>query len=155
MHMKGTKKSAMPRTDLAVQRATDCDQLPDAAAVRAWVRAAYQGTGTAELTIRFVDEEEGRQLNSAYRGKDYATNVLSFPYSPPPSLAGDLVLCAPVVLREARDSGRETRAHFAHLIVHGMLHLQGFDHEDDLDAEAMEAQERVILASLGYPDPYE
>lgn len=143
----------MQRLDLAVQRATRCDQLPAAATVRAWVGAAYPGK--AELTIRFVDEEEGRNLNQAYRGKDYATNVLSFPYSPPPALAGDLVVCAPVVLREARERGREPRAHFAHLIVHGMLHLQGYDHEDDRDAEAMEAQERAILASLGYPDPYE
>ena len=100
-------------------------------------------------------DEEGRALNRDYRGKDYATNVLSFPYSPEPSLAGDLVVCVPVVMDEAARQRKPVEAHFAHLIVHGMLHLQGYDHEAEADAAVMEARERDILSGLGYPDPYE
>jgi probable rRNA maturation factor len=110
--------------------------------------------GPAEVTVRFVDEAEGRELNARYRGKDTPTNVLSFPYAPPPEMAGDLVVCAPVVLREAAEQGKAPEAHFAHLIVHGMLHLQGYDHESDADTASMEQKEREILAVLGYPDPY-
>jgi probable rRNA maturation factor len=116
------------------------------------VRAAHPDA--AELTVRFVDAEEGRQLNAQYRGKDYATNVLSFPYAREPVLAGDLVLCLPVVLREAATQGKTVAAHFAHLVVHGMLHLQGYDHENSAEARRMEQRERDILARLGYPDPY-
>lgn len=119
--------------------------------MRKWVRAACD-TG-ATVTVRVVDGDEGRQLNRDYRGKDYATNVLSFPYSQTP-LAGDLVVCAPVVASEAEQQGKPLDAHFAHLIVHGMLHLQGYDHETDADANVMEQREREILSDLGYPDPY-
>lgn len=116
------------------------------------MRAACEGA--AQVTVRFVAADEGRTLNRDYRGKDYATNVLSFPYLPPPQLAGDLVLCLPVVLREAEEQSKPPEAHFAHMIVHGMLHLQGYDHEEEADAELMEAREIEILARLGYPDPY-
>jgi probable rRNA maturation factor len=117
------------------------------------VRAA--AASDAEVTVRFVDSEEGRALNHQYRGKDYATNVLSFPYASQPAVVGDLVVCPPVVLSEAQEQDKPSEAHFAHLIVHGMLHLQGYDHETGVhDAERMEAKERQILAALGYPDPY-
>ncbi|MEW5889330.1 MAG: rRNA maturation RNase YbeY [Pseudomonadota bacterium] len=151
--MKSTKRNGTGRLNVSVQRAVRDGALPARSEIRKWLMAAYDGA--AEITVRFVDEEEGRSLNRAYRGKDYATNVLSFPYAPPPRLAGDLVLCVPVVLREAEERRRPVQAHFAHLIVHGMLHLQGYDHEQDRDAEIMEQKERDILAALGYPDPYD
>ncbi|OIR06876.1 endoribonuclease YbeY [mine drainage metagenome] len=137
---------------LAVQYGVDGPELPTRAQLRRWVRAAQ--AGDAEVTIRLVAAEEGRALNRDYRGKDYATNVLSFPYAPLPEMAGDLVLCPPVALAEAQAQGKTGQAHFAHLVVHGMLHLQGYDHETDADAASMEAKEREILARLGYPDPY-
>lgn len=117
-----------------------------------WARAALKGGG--QVAIRLVDEQEGRTLNSAYRGKDYATNVLSFPYEAEPLLMGDLVICPTVVAREAAEQGKPLAAHYAHLTVHGMLHLRGWDHENERDAQAMENEERKILAALGYPDPY-
>jgi probable rRNA maturation factor len=141
------------RLALAVQYAIERDGVPDRATVRRWVRAAC--AGAAEVTVRFVAEEDGRGLNRAYRGKDCATNVLSFTYSREPLLAGDLVVCVPVVINEAIRQGKPAESHFAHLIVHGMLHLQGYDHEVEADAFAMEARERDILFGLGYPDPYE
>lgn len=105
--------------------------------------------------MRFVDAEEGRTLNRHYRHRDYATNVLSFVYASEPAVSGDLVVCVPVVLREASEQGKPPQAHFAHLIVHGMLHLLGYDHETGRkEAARMEAKEREILAGLGYPDPY-
>ncbi|HKK22196.1 MAG TPA: rRNA maturation RNase YbeY, partial [Pseudohaliea sp.] len=124
-----------------------------------WVAAALGGDGgAAELTVRVVDEAEGRELNRRYRGKDYATNVLSFPADLPPGvdlpLLGDLVLCAPVVAREAAGQGKLEAHHWAHLTVHGVLHLLGEDHQGDAEAERMEAAERRILAGLGMPDPY-
>ena len=107
------------------------------------------------MTVRFVDEAEAQLLNRDYRKKDYATNVLSFPYSADPVLIGDLVLCASVVMREAEQQRKAATAHFAHLILHGMLHLQGYDHAtSDAEAERMETREREILAQFGYPDPY-
>lgn len=137
---------------LTVQYGVKGSELPTRAQLRRWVRAAQEGD--AQVTIRFVAADEGRRLNRDYRGKDYATNVLSFPYAPPPEMAGDLVLCPPVALVEALAQGKTGQAHFAHLVVHGMLHLQGYDHETDADAASMEAKEREILARLGYPDPY-
>jgi len=151
--MKSTKRPAKAAPlSLSVQFAAKAASLPTRAEVRRWVRAAHPGA--AELTVRFVDAEEGRQLNAQYRGKDYATNVLSFPYAKEPVLAGDLVLCLPVVLREAAAQGKTVVAHFAPLVVHGMLHLQGYDHETGTEARVMEHKERDILARLGYPDPY-
>ena len=146
-------QAAVPRRlDLSVQYALPHEALPTRAQIRLWVRAVEPGA--ARLTVRFVDSEEGRSLNAAYRSKDYATNVLSFPYETEPVLLGDLVLCWPVVIDEAAAQGKSVEAHCAHLIVHGVLHLQGWEHEDDAEAEEMEAEERTILAELGYPDPY-
>jgi len=145
------------RLNLSVQYACNETGLPSRWRLRRWVRAALNvAAETAVVTLRFVDAEEGRRLNCEYRGKDkdYATNVLSFPYEPPPGLRGDLVLCAPVVLGEAIDQGKPAEAHFAHLVVHGMLHLQGYDHHTDAEAELMEDKEREILARLGIADPY-
>ena len=124
--------------------------------VMRWLRAALgDDVQAAEITVRIVDAAEGRQLNRDFRGKDYATNVLTFDYSGAPVVAADLVLCAPVVAQEAADQNKPLAAHYAHLLVHGALHAQGWDHEtSDADAEAMEAEERRILAALGLPDPY-
>ncbi|PLZ01678.1 rRNA maturation RNase YbeY [Burkholderia sp. WAC0059] len=124
------------------------------ATVSAWVKAAL--FADAELTVRFVDEDEGRQLNRNYRGKDYATNVLTFAYaqSADDPVTGDLVLCCPVVEKEAVEQGKPLAAHYAHLLVHGTLHAQGYDHEDPEEAEEMESIETGVLASLGFPDPY-
>lgn len=142
---------AAPKLSLAVQYAVEAAGLPTRAQVRKWAKAAL--ASDAEITVRFVGEEEGRSLNRDYRGKDYATNVLSFIYSSTP-VQGDLVICAPVVAREAHEQGKTIEAHYAHLIVHGALHLQGFDHEVDAEAQVMEARETEIVIKLGYPDPY-
>jgi probable rRNA maturation factor len=117
-----------------------------------WLRAAL--AGPAEITVRVVDESEGLALNRQYRAQDHATNVLTFPYANEPVLAADLVLCAPVVEREANAQGVALDAHYAHLVVHGALHARGFDHENAADAERMEAREREILLGLGFADPY-
>jgi probable rRNA maturation factor len=133
--------------------------LPAATSFRRWAAAAAQGRiKRADLAIRLVDAKEGRALNRHYRGKDYATNVLSFPVELPEGvklpLLGDLVICAPVVAKEALEQGKPLNAHYAHLTIHGVLHLLGLDHEDEREAEAMEQIEREILATLGLPDPY-
>ena len=146
-------KPRLPELRLSVQYPGGKDGAPTRPQVRRWVRATC--AIPAEVTVRFVDGDEGRSLNRDYRGIDYATNVLSFPYASGTTLSGDLVLCLPVLEREAREQGKPPEAHCAHLIVHGMLHLQGHDHETGrADAERMEALEREILADLGYPDPY-
>ena len=135
--------------------------VPSAASFRQWVNAALAGARRrkpAELSIRIVDTAEGRELNRDYRGKDYATNVLSFPTELPPGvqlpLIGDLAICAPVVAREAAEQGKPARHHWAHMTVHGVLHLLGYDHIVEAEAEAMEALETRILAKLGIADPY-
>ena len=129
--------------------------LPRHRAVR-WIRHALQAP--AEITVRIVDEEEGQALNQAYRGKNYATNVLTFDYARPPEapvVSADLVLCAPVLKREAAELHKPLAEHYAHLLVHGTLHAQGWDHEtSEADAEAMEQRETQIMAALGLPDPY-
>ena len=124
--------------------------------VARWLRAALgEEVQAAEITVRIVDAGEGRQINSDYRGKDYATNVLTFDYAREPLVLADLVLCAPVVEREALAAQRSLQAHYAHLLVHGTLHAQGFDHETSpADAQAMEARETQLLAALGFDDPY-
>ena len=124
--------------------------------VRRWLRAALgDDVQAAEITVRIVDAAEGQQLNRNFRGKDYATNVLTFDYSGAPMVAADLVLCAPVVAREAAELGKPLTEHYAHLLVHGALHAQGWDHEtNEADAEAMEALETSIMARLGFADPY-
>jgi probable rRNA maturation factor len=108
----------------------------------------------ADVTLRFVDGREGRALNRRYRGRDHATNVLTFVYDDGLSLSGDIVLCAPVIAKEARAQRKTLRAHYAHLVIHGMLHLQGYDHERDDDAARMEAREIALLRGLGFDDPY-
>ena len=121
--------------------------------VARWVRHAL--ALPAEITVRIVGEEEGRGLNAAYRHKDYATNVLTFDYQRQPVVVADLVLCAPVVEREAREQDKTLQAHYAHLLVHGALHAQGWDHEtSEQDAREMEARETAILQGLGFADPY-
>jgi len=120
--------------------------------VARWIRAAL--AAPAEITVRVVGAEEGQALNRDFRGRDYATNVLTFDYAREPVVAADLVLCAPVVAREAAEQGLTLEAHYAHLLVHGTLHAQGFDHEDDADATVMEARETEVLAALGFADPY-
>lgn len=135
--------------------------LPSALSFRRWVEAAARGAKrrkAIELSIRIVDAKEGRMLNREYREKDYATNVLSFPVELPPGvslpLIGDLVICAPVVVRESKEQGKAPNDHWAHMTVHGVLHLLGYDHIEDAEAEAMEALETRILAGLGIDDPY-
>lgn len=144
------------RLNLSVQYACHKEGLPLRPQLRLWVRAALDVDGKrgGQITVRFVDDDEGRSLNSEYRGKDYATNVLSFPYEADTVVVGDLVVCPAVVLSEAQAQGKPPEAHFAHLIVHGMLHLQGYDHESEDAAHHMEGREVVILEALGYPDPY-
>ena len=125
------------------------------ATVTAWIRAAL--FADAELTVRFVDADEGRTLNRTYRGKDYATNVLTFAYaeSEDDPVTGDLILCCPVVEKEAAEQGKTLAEHYAHLLVHGTLHAQGYDHEVEEEAQEMEAIETEILAALGFRDPYQ
>ena len=145
------------RLNLSVQYACNKEGLPLRPQIRSWVRAALDVDGVrgGQITVRLVDAEEGQELNRDYRGKDYATNVLSFPYDVEPVVCGDLVLCAPVVAREAGEQGKTLEAHYAHLIVHGLLHLQGYDHEaGKAQARQMEDHERTILAALGFTDPY-
>ena len=121
--------------------------------VTRWIRHALEAPG--EITVRIVDAEEGQALNRDYRHKDYATNVLTFDYSQAPVVAADLVLCAPVVAREAAEQGKTLEEHYAHLLVHGALHAQGWDHEtSEADAEAMESRETAVLAALGFANPY-
>ena len=147
-------KTKAKSLSLAVQYACASDGLPTRPRLRRWVSLALECD--AAITIRFVEAAEGRTLNREYRGqdKDYATNVLSFAYAAPPQIAGDLVLCVPVVLDEASAQGKPADTHFAHLVVHGMLHLQGYEHETESAATRMETRERGILARLGIPDPY-
>lgn len=120
--------------------------------VARWVRAALALPG--QITVRIVGADEGQTLNRDYRGKDYATNVLTFDYEHAPVVVADLILCAPVVAQEARAARIDLAAHYAHLLVHGALHAQGFDHEADDEAAVMEARESAILLGLGLPDPY-
>ena len=147
--------------DLDVQIACDPAGVPSAEQFHAWASAALAGRRpTAEMTIRVVGEAEGTELNRRYRGRPGPTNVLSFSFDPPPGLPpqdfiGDLVICAPVVAQEARDQGKSEAAHWAHLAVHGTLHLLGYDHQCEQDAAQMEAMETVILTGLGFPAPYE
>ena len=144
---------ARPALTLSLQfaDATDRALLPRHKVAR-WVRAALSLPG--EMTVRIVGADEGRALNRAYRAKDHATNVLTFDYAHAPVVEADLVLCAPVVQREARELGIALQAHYAHLLVHGTLHAQGHDHELDAPARAMEARETDILGALGFDDPY-
>ena len=120
--------------------------------VARWLRHALQSD--AEITVRIVDAEEGQALNRDYRHKDYATNVLTFDYTQEPVVTADLVLCAPVVAKEAKEQGKTLQEHYAHLLVHGALHAQGWDHDEEEDAQVMELRESEIMARLGFENPY-
>ena len=133
--LKGPSRAALPRHKVA-----------------RWIRHAL--ADDAEITVRIVDAEEGRTLNREYRKKDYATNVLTFDYAQEPVVMADLIICAPVIEQEADEQGKTLEAHYAHMLVHGTLHAQGWDHMKKKEAEAMEAREREILAALGFDDPY-
>ncbi|HUW26616.1 MAG TPA: rRNA maturation RNase YbeY [Gallionella sp.] len=174
-------KAAAPGLSLTVQYASAAQNLPTRAQLRRWIKAALQRD--ARMTLRIVDEAEGRELNRSYRNKDYATNVLTFVYddeepTPQPSLSGgltgsslsrggreglgrlggvvgDVVICAPVVEKEARTQCQELTAHYAHLAIHAALHLQGYNHENEADAAGMEALETQLMLKLRYPDPYQ
>ncbi len=145
---------------LDIQMASSVDDSPDEDSIKRWISAAIRGEReTTELTLRIVDEAEGAELNQCYRGKPGPTNVLSFPFdavTPEPlPILGDLVICAPVVLREAAEQQKTATAHWAHMVVHGVLHLLGHDHIDDDQADAMEALETEIMATLNFPPPYQ
>lgn len=154
------------RISVDITDASDADGVPAAATIRKWVRAAIGRLAAdplLEVSVRIVGEAEGRQLNGEYRDREGATNVLSFPAGEPvsglpddvPRSLGDIVVCAPVVAREAAAQGKAPEAHWAHMLVHGSLHLLGCDHRRDDEAEAMEALEKQILADLGVADPYQ
>jgi probable rRNA maturation factor len=164
MHTRNMKNSCSAEPDrkpdarqvrlkLATQYATLADDVPTRAQFRAWVEAAL--LRDAEVALRVVDRPEGYALNRDFRGGDHATNVLTFIYDDTHPLCGDIVLCAPVVAEEARRQGKDPMAHYAHLTVHGILHLQGYDHEEDAEARIMERLEVEIVTGLGYGHPYE
>jgi probable rRNA maturation factor len=141
------------RLSLAVQYASVAPGVPARYQFRRWCKIALQRD--VIVTLRVVDETEGRSLNRGYRGKDYATNVLTFVYDDAQPLCGDVVICAPVVVQEAAQQGKELVAHYAHLTLHAMLHLQGYDHILDVEAAHMEALESALMLKLRYPDPYQ
>jgi probable rRNA maturation factor len=142
----------MPKLAATIQYASVADSLPSASQFRKWAKAALRVD--TEVTIRIVDAEEGQLLNNTYRGKDYATNVLTFPLTEEPHLMGDIIICASVVATEAKAQQKSLEAHYAHLTVHGILHLHGYDHETDAQAELMEGLETAIVTKLGYASPY-
>lgn len=137
---------------VTIQIASKAAGMPSAAQLRKWARAALEGD--ASLTLRIVNRAEAQRLNRDFRGKDYATNVLTFAYGTSP-VEADIVLCAQVIAREAYEQDKTLAAHYAHLTVHGVLHAQGFDHEKPRDAKRMEVRERAILSKLGFANPYE
>jgi probable rRNA maturation factor len=147
------------KIELDVQNATSFEPLPEPEQFSLWLETALQGKSGIELTLRLVDREESRELNSRYRGKNQATNVLSFPAELPPGidlpLLGDIVVCAPLVAEEARAQNKSLQSHWAHLVIHGALHLLGHDHQGEQEAVEMEALEAELLASLGFDNPYD
>ncbi|MGD8620281.1 MAG: rRNA maturation RNase YbeY [Gammaproteobacteria bacterium] len=148
-----------PDPGIEVQYAINADGIPAPGEVQRWVECALQGRRPdAELAVRIVDEAEITALNRQYRGKDGATNVLSFPFEDMPGVVteqlGDIVICAPVVATEAVTQGKSLQAHWAHIVIHGVLHLLGYDHHRDAEAQGMEELETRLLASLGFADPY-
>lgn len=151
--MKDSKLSrTMCKISLSVQYASNAKNIPTRAQFRRWASVALEQD--VQIALRIVDEIEGRALNLSYRNKDYATNVLTFVYEDTAPLYGDVVICAPVVEREAKEQGKELRAHYAHLTIHAALHLQGYDHERKREAEKMEARETALMLKLRYPAPY-
>ena len=143
-----------PKLSLAVQYATQDQRVPSRGQLRRWIYAVLERDAT--ITLRVVSAKEGRALNRDYRDKDYATNVLTFVYdaTPDAAVSGDIVLCAPVIAKEAREQRKELQHHYAHLVTHGTLHLQGYDHEADNDARVMEQREVALLARLKIANPY-
>ncbi|MGB0458786.1 MAG: rRNA maturation RNase YbeY [Porticoccaceae bacterium] len=144
---------------LDIQSASSSEDAPDDQSIKRWVSAAIGSkTGDTELSIRIVDEAEGKALNETYRGASGPTNVLSFPFDEktpePMPLIGDIVVCAPVVAREAAQQNKDLNAHWAHMIIHGVLHLLGYDHQNDSEAAIMESLETEIMQKLGFPPPY-
>jgi probable rRNA maturation factor len=142
-----------------IQMASASEEAPDPQSIERWVSAAIGNRRkSTELSVRIVDNEEGQLLNQQFRGSSGATNVLSFPFeneSPEPlSLIGDIVVCAPIVAKEAAEQNKALNAHWAHMIIHGVLHLLGYDHQNDTEANAMEALETEIMQGLGFPPPY-
>jgi probable rRNA maturation factor len=148
------KPVASPEFSLSVQFASEAGDLPSRAQIRRWVAAALEHA--AELTVRIVDAGEAQSLNQDYRHKDYVPNVLTFEYGEvsPGVLGGDVVICAPVVAREAREQGKPLKDHYAHMTIHGVLHLQGYDHIEPADADIMESREAAILKRFHIPNPY-
>jgi probable rRNA maturation factor len=153
------RKNVGPEFSLSVQFASEADELPSRAQVRRWVAAALEHS--AEITVRIVDADEAQALNQDYRQKGYVPNVLTFEYGELPLnksgarvLGGDVVICAPVVEREAREQGKPLKDHYAHMTVHGVLHLQGYDHLDPREADIMESREAAILKQFRIPNPY-
>ena len=146
------------KVEIEVQNATSFTPVPSSQQFEQWASAALRNHGDAELLIRLVDRQESRRLNDQYRHKNMATNVLSFPADLPEevglALLGDIVICTPIVAEEARAQHKTAEAHWAHLTIHGILHLLGHDHEAEEEASAMESLETRILQSLGFPDPY-
>lgn len=148
---------------LDIQNPEDYTRIPAEADLVHWAQAAWHENAEAGVVVRIVNEAESQELNRDYRNKDYPTNVLSFPYDAPSipleddetEYLGDLVICLPVVEREAAEQGKTVTQHWAHLLIHGLLHLQGYDHITDTEAEEMEGLETTILAKLGFPDPYQ
>lgn len=148
---------------LDIQNPENYTDIPPESDLLHWAQAAWSGEDDAGVVVRIVAEAESKELNRTYRGKDYPTNVLSFPYDPPPvpleddetDYLGDLVICQPVMQREAMEQGKTIQQHWAHLLIHGLLHLQGYDHITEAEAVEMEALETDILARLGFPDPYQ
>ncbi|MEN9502364.1 MAG: rRNA maturation RNase YbeY [Pseudomonadota bacterium] len=146
-----------------IQNPESYTTIPAESDLSHWAQAAWQGEGEAGVVLRIVNDAESQTLNRDYRGKDYPTNVLSFPYDAPlipleegeTDYLGDLVVCLPVMEREAAEQGKTTTQHWAHLLVHGLLHLQGYDHITDAEAEEMETLETQILGELGFPNPYQ
>lgn len=147
------RMSTAHKLSLSVQYACDGSDLPTRYQLRRWAKLALQRD--VSMTIRMVDEAEGRELNKKFRGKNYATNVLTFINENAEILYGDIVICAPIVEKEALTQHKTLLAHYAHLVLHAALHLQGYDHEDDKDAARMEARETALMTKLGYADPYQ
>lgn len=156
-------KTPKPSIELELQNASGGRAVPSRRQFAAWAAAALEGQGAVSLAVRLVGVEEMRDLNARYRGRDTATNVLSFPVDIPKAAAagldhrplGDVVICAPVVESEAQEQGKEPAAHWAHLAIHGILHLLGHDHQREQEARAMESIEIRCLASFGFPNPYQ
>ena len=150
--VQNLKVSRMPKLLMQVQYASEMADLPSTQQFKLWARNTLRVD--SEITLRIVDEAEGRALNKTYRGKDYATNVLTFPLAEKPHLMGDIIICAPVVAKEAAEQGKPLEAHYAHLTVHGVLHVHGYDHEIEEQADLMESIETEIITKLVYANPY-